>query len=136
MKHIKKYKIFESKDDDFLNEVKECFLPVIDIVSEDNLKIYILGNNHINIIANIKNIKEKKELFNEITDSIYQLRTFDIKIYYIKISYNNYHVSLRFKALRKKIQKEVDDFFKDLTNDIRLEKIEISMYKYEKDQAI
>ena len=128
MKHIKEYKIFESSADDFGQEVKECFLSVIDIITEDNLKIYAISENRTNLVAYINN---DKNLLNEITDSIYQLNTFDINviyahIYYIKRFVENYRTqgNTTFYDVEK-----LEYFLKNLPDNIVMWKIDIGLKK-------
>ena len=133
MRYIKQYKIFESSIDDFAQEVKECFLPVIDIVTEDNLKIYIIGESHVILKSYISN---DENLFNEIIDSIYHLKAYDIKIFFVKIYYVikwAAHIYRYYTNENKtfheseKLEEEVDDFFKNCNDSIS--RIEISMHK-------
>lgn len=89
MKRIKQYKMFESKEDDFMSEVKECFLPVTDIIY-DNLEICentTLGE-WFYILVKIKLPQDNiEELINEIANSIYHCRGYDINIAMIRLQY-------------------------------------------------
>jgi hypothetical protein len=123
MKYIKEYKIFESSADDFGQEVKECFLPVIDIITEDKLKIYAISENRTNLVAYINN---DKNLLNEITDSIYQLNTFDINVIYTRIYYIKRFV--QGNTIFYDVEK-LEYFFKNLPDNIVMWKIDIGLKK-------
>lgn len=85
MKHIKQYKIFESDSISLSDKVKECFLPVIDIMY-NNFKINANASYvqvHIDILR-----RGSDELTDEIIDGIYHLEAFDLEVRgaYVKYS--------------------------------------------------
>lgn len=88
MKHLKKYKIFESDSMTLADKIKECFLPVIDIMY-DNFKINANANYsqvHIDILR-----RGSDELTNEIIDGIHHLEAFDLEVRgaYVKYRYRD-----------------------------------------------
>lgn len=89
MKHIKEYKIFESIDD--ISNIKECFLPVIDIVYEDNIGIVtglsLLRNDmEAVVLIDLKNINDES-VYDEILDAIHHCKGYGFFLRSIHITY-------------------------------------------------
>lgn len=66
MKYIKQYKIFEMQSDSLLSDVKECFLPVIDLDMNNKIEIFY---NH--------NQNERRRLYVQIDIPIYSKIVYD-----------------------------------------------------------
>jgi hypothetical protein len=77
MKHLKKYKIFESDSMILVNKIKECFLPVIDVLY-DKFEVDA-SENYAQVTIDIYN-NGSDELTNEIIEGIYHLESFDLEV--------------------------------------------------------
>jgi hypothetical protein len=96
MKHIKQYKIFESDSITVSDKVKECFLPVIDILY-DRVKIKTLSKRNpdlVKIKIEFGDISENERdiLVEEISDAILHCMGYNLEIVVSNIFYRSHMI--------------------------------------------
>ncbi len=119
MKYLKRYKIFESDSITVFDKVKECFLPVIDILY-NRVKIKTLSKGSpdlVKIKIEFGDISENERdiLVEEVSDAILHCKGYNLEIVVSYVYYTSHRISDYL------VSKKVENFYnsEDFENSMR-----------------